>query len=79
LAKLTRRELEVLRVLTNGVSTARAATGLNVSVSTLRGHIKSILAKLGVHSRTEALAFAFRHSIIPLQGAPSRNAPSLAE
>jgi DNA-binding NarL/FixJ family response regulator len=66
-AGLTRRELEVLQVLFDGASTAQAATRLNVSVSTIRSHIKSILAKLGVHSRTEALALAVRHRLIPLQ------------
>lgn len=65
-ARLTKRELEVLQVLVDGASTAQAATSLNVSVSTIRSHIKSILAKLGVHSRTEALAFTLRHQLIPL-------------
>ena len=55
------------QVLMEGASTAQAATRLNVSVSTIRSHIKSILAKLGVHSRTEALAFTLRHRLIPLQ------------
>lgn len=82
-ATLTGRELEVLQVLMEGASTAQAATRLNVSVSTIRSHIKNILAKLGVHSRTEALAFALRHRLIPLregpphEGAPSRNPSSL--
>lgn len=66
-ARLTRREQEILQVLADGASTAQAATRLNVSVSTFRSHIKSILAKLGAHSRTEALALALRHRLIPLQ------------
>jgi DNA-binding NarL/FixJ family response regulator len=71
-ARLTKRELEVLQVLVDGASTAQAATKLNVRISTIRSHIKSILAKLGVHSRTEALAFALRHQLIPLHEAPLR-------
>jgi DNA-binding NarL/FixJ family response regulator len=68
-AELTRRELEVLQVLADGASTPQAATRLNVSVSTIRSHIKSILAKLGVHSRTEAVAFALRHRLVPIHEA----------
>ena len=53
---LTPREAEVLAALAEGGSTARVAASLGISVSTVRSHVKGILAKLGVHSRVEAVA-----------------------
>ena len=61
---LTQRELEVLRLLASGVPTEDIATTLGVSRSTARNHIESILAKLGVHSRLQAVVYASRHRLI---------------
>jgi two-component system, NarL family, nitrate/nitrite response regulator NarL len=55
---LTARETEVLQRIVAGQSTRQMASEMNVSVSTLRGYVKSILAKLGAHSRLEAAAIA---------------------
>jgi LuxR family maltose regulon positive regulatory protein len=52
---LTERELEILRLLNSHLSTPEIAELLAVSVNTVRTHIKSIYAKLGVHSRTAAI------------------------
>jgi DNA-binding NarL/FixJ family response regulator len=60
---LTRRELEILRLLTEGVSTAEAAQRLHVSQSTVRNHVQNLLSKLGVHSRLEAVAYATRNRL----------------
>jgi PAS domain S-box-containing protein len=61
---LTQRELEVLRLLASGVATDDIASTLGVSRSTARNHIESILAKLGVHSRLQAVVYASRHGLI---------------
>jgi PAS domain S-box-containing protein len=61
---LTQRELEVLRLLASGVATEDIAAALRVSRSTARNHIESILAKLGVHSRLQAVVYASRHGLI---------------
>ena len=61
---LTQRELEVLRLLASGVATEDIAGALGVSRSTARNHIESILAKLGVHSRLQAVVYASRHGLI---------------
>jgi DNA-binding NarL/FixJ family response regulator len=53
---LTPREYEVLRALSLGASTKRVTELFGISSSTVRGHVKSILAKLGVHSRIEAVS-----------------------
>jgi PAS domain S-box-containing protein len=60
---LTRRELEILRLLTQGLNTAGAAERLHVSRATVRNHVQNIFAKLGVHSRLEAVAHAARHRL----------------
>src|SRR3990170_2772128 len=52
---LTRRELEILRLLTCGLRIAKIAQSLGIRQSTVRNHIEHILAKLGVHSRLEAV------------------------
>jgi len=61
---LTQREVEVLRLLASGVPTEDIATTLGVSRSTARNHIESILAKLGVHSRLQAVVYASQHGLI---------------
>jgi two-component system, NarL family, nitrate/nitrite response regulator NarL len=55
---LTPRETEVLRRIVAGQSTRQMASEMDVTISTLRSYIKSILAKLGVHSRLQAAAIA---------------------
>ncbi len=47
-----------------------APVALGISSLTVQSHVKSIPAKLGVHSRTEALAFALRHQLIPFLDSP---------
>jgi PAS domain S-box-containing protein len=61
---LTRRELEVLRLLASGASTKASAERLRVSSATVRNHVQNILTKLGVHSRLEAVAHANRHRML---------------
>jgi LuxR family maltose regulon positive regulatory protein len=55
---LSERELEVLRLLPSSLSSTEMAGELSISVNTLRSHLKSIYAKLSVHSRYEAIARA---------------------
>jgi DNA-binding NarL/FixJ family response regulator len=58
---LTPRELDVLRYLADGASTEHIAGELLISKATVRSHVKSLLAKLGVHSRVEAVSLFLRH------------------
>lgn len=60
---LSRRELEVLRLMTQGLNTAAAAERLHVSRATVRNHVQNIFAKLGVHSRLEAVAYASKRRL----------------
>jgi two-component system nitrate/nitrite response regulator NarL len=63
-SQLTHRELEVLELLVDGTSSTAMAQMLGVSPNTVRTHVQGILAKLQVHSRLEAAAFAVRHNLI---------------
>jgi DNA-binding CsgD family transcriptional regulator len=58
--RLSAREVEVLGMLAAGRSTPEIATALHISNLTARNHIQNILNKLEVHSKTEAVAFAFQ-------------------
>ncbi len=61
---LTEREMEVLHLGVQGQSNQQIADGLVISVATVKAHISSILAKLQVASRAEAIAFAIKHKIV---------------
>lgn len=63
--QLTRRELEVLAQVGLGCSYAETARRLLLQPVTVKGYMKSINAKLGVHGRTEAVAAARRQRILP--------------
>lgn len=58
---LTAREREVLALIAEGKSNREIARGLRVSEKTVKAHVSSILAKLGVQDRTQAAVYAVRH------------------
>ena len=62
--ELTPRELEVLKELVKGLANKQIANVLNISEHTAKGHLKSILAKLHVSDRTEAVSVAIQRGII---------------
>ena len=64
LSKLTRRERQVLSLLADGHDKDAIALELAISPQTARTHVQNILAKLGLHSRLEAAAFARKHPIL---------------
>jgi len=63
---LTEREREVLNLVVQGHSNQQIADALVVSLATVKAHISSILSKLGVSSRTEAIAYAIKHKLVTL-------------
>ena len=61
---LTERERDVLALMVEGLSNTQIAGKLSVSSSTIKSHVSNILSKLGVASRTEAVALALRNHIL---------------
>ena len=64
--RLTRREHDVLRLLTTGASTETICARLGIAISTTRAHVRSILAKLGVRDRLEAVTFGLRVGLVEI-------------
>lgn len=64
LKKLSKREYELLRLMSQGNVTADIAQRLGISPATVRNHIKNIFSKLEVHNRAEAISYAMRQGAI---------------
>jgi DNA-binding NarL/FixJ family response regulator len=62
--ELTHRELDVLRCLVQGMSYKRTAQQLDISLDTVRSHIRGVYSKLQVHSVAEAVSRALRERIV---------------
>ena len=63
-AGLTLREKQILALLASGHGTRAIANELVISPKTVATHVQRILTKLGVHSRSEAVAFAYREGLV---------------
>lgn len=61
---LTQRELEILNLLVEGISTTDITTKLFISVQTVRNHIRHIYSKLQVHSKSQAVVKAIREGLV---------------
>ncbi len=61
---LTEREVAVLRKVAMGSSNKIIASELNLSEATVKGHMKSILSKLGANDRTHAVTIALKRGFI---------------
>ena len=62
-ARLTPRELQVLRLISAGKLNKEIALELDISIKTVETHISHIFRKLRVHNRTEAAAWALQHGM----------------
>ena len=64
--ELSARELEVLKLIVQGLSNKQIAAALTIAEYTVKNHVKSILGKLGVEDRTQATTAAIQRGIIHL-------------
>jgi NarL family two-component system response regulator LiaR len=72
LGQLTPRETDVLKALAQGRSNREIARTLSVTEETVKSHVSSILAKLGLADRTQAAIYALQHHLVPLDQALGR-------
>ncbi|WP_404330894.1 response regulator [Mesobacillus maritimus] len=62
--ELTEREMEVLLLMTEGKSNQEIADELFIALKTVKTHVSNILSKLQVQDRTQAVIYAFKHSLV---------------
>ena len=62
--QLTAREMEVLLLMAKGKSNQEIADELFIALKTTKVHVSNILSKLEVQDRTQAVIYAFKHSIV---------------
>jgi len=62
--KLSRREADVLRLVTEGYTNIQIAEVLDISAHTVKSHVNSLFNKLGVNDRTQAAVLAARHHLV---------------
>lgn len=63
-SQLTNRELEILGLMTEGKTNQEIADELFIAVKTAKVHVSSILSKLEVQDRTQAVIYAFKHNLV---------------
>jgi len=65
--KLTDRELQVLKLVAQGLSNREVAEQLFISENTVKNHVRNILEKLHLHSRMEAVVYAVREKLLDIR------------
>jgi len=72
---LSPRQIEVLQLLGEGMSNKLIARALGISDGTVKQHIKCVLDELGAQSRLQAVIFAYRRGLLPIETESGFHAP----
>lgn len=67
-SQISEREREILRFVATGATNQQIATQLNISINTVKVHLRNIFSKIGVESRTEATLYAVRTGLVQIEG-----------
>src|SRR5215207_2123066 len=78
-SQISEREREILRLVAMGATNQQIANELNISVNTVKVHLRNIFGKIGAASRTEATVYAIRSGLVNVDNAsPSAQSNSLS-
>jgi DNA-binding CsgD family transcriptional regulator len=75
--KFTDREMQVLRGISNGESNGDIGRRLYLTVSTVKGHVRLLFAKLDARDRAHAVALAFKQGLLPVVVPPALPVPAV--
>lgn len=70
LPPISDREQEILSLVAKGATNQQIAHDLNISINTVKVHLRNIFSKIGVSSRTEATVYAIQHGLVPIAATP---------
>ncbi|HEU5097442.1 MAG TPA: response regulator transcription factor, partial [Roseiflexaceae bacterium] len=73
-SQISEREREILRLVATGATNQQIAYQLNISVNTVKVHLRNIFGKIGVTSRTEATLYAVRSGLVQIGEAATTTA-----
>src|SRR4051812_20936157 len=77
--QISEREREILRLVATGATNQQIAQQLNISINTVKVHLRNIFGKIGVASRTEATVFAVRSGLVQISEAAAVTPTAVAD